>query len=381
MSGRFTLSKVLPRVGALAFFASSSCNVLPTSDASEPTFQSESLSDLPSQSCIVELDYDDSRRSINEKYPFCEFERGEGEWICDNSERNRIDGITPISLTYSSCDEAYQFLKGTVRFHYKGQIDKSFLQFIELVEQREAESLSDTAKACASGNPQSCDWRPREFVLVIDSPGGDVEAAIDAARIISLRKWAVLVEEGSQCSSACVFLLASAAERILLGKVGIHRIIPVGSSLNDREALEGQIAPILDDARSLLMANGVSPRLIEDMMTVPSSRVRFLTKTEIDGYGLGAENSAALDLERVAIERKCGADFSERRIAAEALSEQCGGSTVGGDFGRYRRCMNAGYEALGFPDKRCPDDGPDFMCVSPQARSDLDFEPSKERCE
>lgn len=381
MSQQRVLPRVLSWVGALAFLAASGCNVLPTGEESEPEFRSESLRDLTAQSCPVEFGSDGNKRSMIESFPFCELEKGEGEWICENSVRKKIDDITKTALLFSGCDEACQRITGTIRVKYKGEIDKSFLQFIELIELYEAETINDQAKACTAENTLSCDWQPRDFVLIINSPGGDVEAAIDAARIMSLRKWTVLVKEGAECTSACIFLLASAAERIIIGSVGIHRIIPVGSSIDNREALEGRIAPILDDARSLLKANGVSPRLLDDMMTIPSSEVRFLTKVEIDEYGLGAENSAALDLERVAIERKCGADFAERLIAAEALSQQCGGSTVGGDFGRYRRCMNAGYKALGFPDRRCPDDGPDFMCVSPQARSDLDFEPSKERCE
>lgn len=344
-------------------------------------WHSKSIRDLDPRSCTVNVEFAGEKRTIIESYPFCELQKGEAEWICDRGPRQPITSISWTGFLFSRCNIEENY-SNTIRLCYRGEIDQSFLQLIELVERYEANDIADAAEDCQyyEGKSEACDRKPSDFVLVIDSPGGDVQAAIEAGRILTKRNWAVLVRQGNICTSACVFLLASAAERIVAGQVGIHRIIPVGSSVDGRGALDKELAPILGDARDLLEENGVSPRLLEDMMTVPSSTVRYLSEAELIGYGLGAENSAALDLRRIEIERKCGSDFVERMIAADALNEQCGGSTIGGDFGLYSQCVNAGYAELGFPDKRCPDDGPSFICVPPQPRSELDFETSKERC-
>lgn len=64
-----------------------------------------------------------------------------------------------------------------------------------------------------------------QFIWIdVDSPGGDVAAAMKIGSI--LRKdpnHAVRIKQPSNCLSSCVFILAGATQRQILGRVGIHR--------------------------------------------------------------------------------------------------------------------------------------------------------------
>jgi hypothetical protein len=101
------------------------------------------------------------------------------------------------------------------------------------------------------------------------------------------------------CSSACVFALLGASERTVPseGKVGIHstayfcfredgRVMqPFGKS---KDAIECR-SKLAGRARQLsryIAEMGISGELISAMNSVPSSRIRFLTRDEITRYGI-----------------------------------------------------------------------------------------------
>ena len=66
-------------------------------------------------------------------------------------------------------------------------------------------------------------------ILDLDSSGGQVESAIVAGDSIGESGWTIWVREGSICHSACVFVLAAGDNRLLSGKVGIHRMMRISS--------------------------------------------------------------------------------------------------------------------------------------------------------
>ena len=57
----------------------------------------------------------------------------------------------------------------------------------------------------------------------IDSPGGNLDAAIDIGCMLRADRMPVIILKGAQCVSACVMVLAGGVERRLFGKIGIHR--------------------------------------------------------------------------------------------------------------------------------------------------------------
>lgn len=63
-----------------------------------------------------------------------------------------------------------------------------------------------------------------EDSVVLDSWGGNRWAAFDMGRLIRKKRLATLVLEGSQCDSACVWVLVGGVCRAAIGNIGIHRI-------------------------------------------------------------------------------------------------------------------------------------------------------------
>lgn len=381
-----TLRRPYGRLAAALFIVQtvpSGCsNSAPEADGGV-TYHSEALLELPLQTCTTSVSVNDDTREVVEESPFCELQKGKAQWVCGDGSRETIEKITPFNLIRRGSEQCRQG-RSEVRpaIQYEGEIDLSFLQLLENLEAQFFSSDEHYALMCESGSEGWCEKETFEPAIFVNSPGGDAVAAIDAARILARRDWTLIVDDDAQCASACVFLAAGAKERLLLGELAIHRIYPVGSSASSRGELNDQLAKITGDARELLRENGVSARLIDDMMTTPSSNVHILTPAELNAYGMGRENSAQKDLERVSTERKCGADFAERLIKAEALDDQCGGNQGSGNmdgFWRYARCKNEGLERLGFPNEVCPTDGPQYTCPAPNTQSGMRF--SYEPCD
>lgn len=330
------------------------------------------LRTLPVQNCSTP--YGD--RIIVEQVPFCELQNGRAEWLCFDGSRGELQNIAPAGLRLSQPDNCAPTEKRTIS--YKGEIDLSLLQLVQNLEAELAEYDQFDATLCDAGRSSACETEAQSVVLFIDSVGGDPAAAIAIAKIMSKRKWEAIVRPDANCLSSCVFIISGASERLILGKVGIHRIIPVRSNVTTRASLDEQLSDITDRGRALFQENGINPRLIDDMMTIPANRIRILSNDELADYGLGSDNIADQDLDTIGLERACGARFVEMLAEAEALDEQCGGSKVGGDFGKYVQCLNSGYARLGFPVAQCPKSGPKYMC--PDENVDFGFSPSFERC-
>jgi hypothetical protein len=86
----------------------------------------------------------------------------------------------------------------------------------------------------------------QELLLFLNSEGGDITTAIEIGRLV--RRWQdshVVVALDSKCFSACVFVLAVGLNRVVHGKVGIHR--PFNSTTDSQRwpQLVGQYIPFL----------------------------------------------------------------------------------------------------------------------------------------
>lgn len=312
----------------------------------------------PMQMCRAEPDHPD----FVEESPYCVLQRGTAEWYCGD-RRIEVTYITPHGLTQlgAQCNHPLGMV-----LSYSGEIDRSLLTLIQNMA-GDADSFDEVRTTVCRTNPGEDGFcsniRPTAISLFINSPGGDAEAALEMSEIISNRAWRIFVRQGDRCYSACVFLLVAARERVVLGEVGIHRVYPSGSAAATTEDLTRDLEGIVARAKALMQRNGVNPSLVDDMMSVPSSDVRILSGEERDAYGLGHDNAAQVDLERLGLERRCGVDFVQRRLQAEAHADQCEASFWWrGAYGEFATCVNTANQQLGFPDAACPNDGPTFWC-------------------
>jgi ATP-dependent protease ClpP protease subunit len=147
-------------------------------------------------------------------------------------------------------------------------------------------------------------WDQREVLFVrLNSPGGDIAAAMTMGRIIRKSRGHTMVEGNATCASACVLIFGAGISRIFFegAKIGVHR--PALAAV-PRERDMGAIEVIADqtarELRTYASEMNISQRLIDDMLLVPPDSVRWLSPEERQSYGLGLldpvyEETATLD--------------------------------------------------------------------------------------
>lgn len=125
--------------------------------------------------------------------------------------------------------------------------------------------------------------------LIIDSPGGNLAAAMAIGRMLRAERVPVFIPKGHECVSACIIVLAGAVTRLYVGKVGIHRPffdLPSGSQPLTPEQVRSGYERVLDELRAYLREMNVSERLIDDMLAINPADVRYLSTEQLYGYGL-----------------------------------------------------------------------------------------------
>lgn len=264
-------------------------------------------------------------------------------WIsCGRDYIANGDGEPLPSLGFSVMRKALLPCRqdGLLRLRYRGKISDEFVALMERIAE-----LADTL---------GIDKR----ILDLDSPGGLIEQAILAGDIIGESGWTVWVREDSVCHSACALVLAAGDMRMIAGKVGIHRMIRIGSQASSRAELQEELQTVHGQVREYLQRNGVAFAVADLMMTVPNRSLRLLSEDEMDLYGLSGRNAVEDDLQRIVLTRKCGAEFVQRKDEFyRAFDRQCLAppgeqleATV--DCGRELR------DRFGFPDPQCPAESP-----------------------
>lgn len=152
----------------------------------------------------------------------------------------------------------------------------------------------------------------------LDSNGGDVDASLEIGRIIreTVGIVAVVPKDGI-CASACVFILAGAANRIVSGQVGIHRPynpdntnISIKSQKKKYELLARKIKNYLSDMN-------IQPRLYDDMIYISPENIKILSINELQVYGLGVNDPYIEEATAAAYAKQLGISRQElaRRMA------------------------------------------------------------------
>jgi hypothetical protein len=154
--------------------------------------------------------------------------------------------------------------------------------------------------------------------ITLNSLGGDLAAAMEIGSLVRDQNITGIVDSSAKCVSACVFVLAGATQRKIKGLVGIHRpYFTRFGNAGSSEVVQGYGA-LLKRAREYLRNMGVADRLLDEMLRIEPTDVRFLSRPELDGYGLG-EGPPANNVETVAslkeaIEVKAAAAYGLSRL-------------------------------------------------------------------
>ena len=311
-----------------------------------------------------------SREGLPTDWPLAKVESGKA-WVSCGADYNSEEGDgEPLeSLAFFSVVDALSPCQkgGVLRLRYQGKIAADFTDLVSRV--------ADIAERMAI----------HKRILDLDSAGGQVEDAIRAGDAIGGGGWTIWVREGSACHSACVFVLGAGDNRMISGKVGVHRIIRMSSTATTRSELNEELRGVYDRVKDYLSRNGVAVAVADLMMTVPNRRLRLLSKDELQEFGLDGTNAAQDDLDRLRLMRRCGEDFVLRRDAfMRSFDSECKtAGTTGLD--EMQACGLALRERFQFPDTKCPADSPlsefDRMAdveASPDALDDASADPRPE---
>ena len=258
------------------------------------------------------------------------------EYAGDAGDGAELEGLQREQITQAlaPCAE-----RGLMRVRYAGKINPGFAEMMWRLA-----VVADELKI-------------HKRILDLDSSGGQVESAIVAGDSIGESGWTIWVREGSICHSACVFVLAAGDNRLLSGKVGIHRMMRISSKATSRAELNRELHEVYDNVKDYLQRNGVAVGVADLMMTVPNRSLRLLTPDELRQYGLDGTNAVQDDLERIKQMRACGDDFVQRKDAfLIAFDQQC--KRDGADMESINSCGQALKQRFGFPDAVCPDESP-----------------------
>lgn len=126
-----------------------------------------------------------------------------------------------------------------------------------------------------------------EIVVILDSLGGDVDAAIEIGRILrSFPTAYTIVSKDSKCYSSCIYVLAGGHRRIAHGQIGIHRAFSSSTKADEFERVNERFAELRRKIRDYLDFVNIPVVLFDAIQRVPANDMKILSAAEIRQFGL-----------------------------------------------------------------------------------------------
>jgi hypothetical protein len=175
----------------------------------------------------------------------------------------------------------------SARIEISGPISKADLQkLVKLIPYAIESSLAKKNNSVVA--------RP---VVLLNSLGGDLNAAMEMGRILRKHFSWTMVASGAECSSSCILLLAGGATRHAYGdtlRLGIHRhrydantfsrLSPTAA----KEKYDQQLVMI----RDYLGQMGISDALFIEMSQISSGSIKYLSRARADELNLLGDDPA-----------------------------------------------------------------------------------------
>lgn len=154
----------------------------------------------------------------------------------------------------------------------------------------------------------------------LDSTGGNVSAALKIGRFLRSKGAMAFIDEGAVCLSSCVYILAGATNRAVGGRVGIHRPYEPNDQEISAAAQKDKYKKMEKDIVAYLQEMNIPKRLYEDSLFISPDRIKMLTASELQGYGLNVNDPYADEGSTVAKAKKLG--ISRKEYAAREARSQ-----------------------------------------------------------
>ena len=161
--------------------------------------------------------------------------------------------------------------------------------------------------------------------VFLDSPGGDVDAAMAIGRMLRSRGAIAQILPNRLCASACVLILAGATNRIIAtgSRVGIHRLYTASTSHKDYAALQAEYRQEESKVKAYLREMNVPESLYDAMMQFPSENIHFLSTAELESYRLSNMDYVAEDLANSRAATRYGLSKPEYLRRSAQATKQC----------------------------------------------------------
>lgn len=176
-----------------------------------------------------------------------------------------------------------------------------------------------TERTQTEANAQHWDFDPPYVYL--DTPGGDVSAAMAIGRLLRKERGGVQVDRESVCYSSCVMILAGAITRNMQGRVGIHRFyyeVPKDEISPDK--FREQFQNMLRELRTYFREMNVNEQLADAMLRTEPEHIRVLNAAELAAYGLTSVDPVAREIKELKAAQKLGLtrqEYNRRKALAE----------------------------------------------------------------
>lgn len=133
--------------------------------------------------------------------------------------------------------------------------------------------------------------RPDAKLIVLNSPGGYVDNALQVADVVHDRGISTLVAKGMGCYSACAYIFFAGANRFVEGELGVHQI---SAEVADLVMAQTTLGDVLD----ALAEYGVKQTIISVMLKTPPEDMYVFTIREIAdlGINIGTEPVLVADI-------------------------------------------------------------------------------------
>ncbi|MDO6587307.1 hypothetical protein Q4543_17475 [Salipiger sp. 1_MG-2023] len=128
---------------------------------------------------------------------------------------------------------------------------------------------------------------PAIATLILQSPGGSVQDALQIGRHLRDAGIGTAMLRGEICYSACPYLFAGGAERRIEdgASLGVHQhyfgestILPAFVAVESIQRGQGEVMTYLNDM-------GIDPMVMQHALTTPSDEIYVLLPEELDRYG------------------------------------------------------------------------------------------------
>jgi hypothetical protein len=121
--------------------------------------------------------------------------------------------------------------------------------------------------------------RPGARIIVLNSPGGYVDNALQVAQQVHEHGMTTVVADGMGCYSACAYIFFAGKQRYVEGELGVHQI---SAEVADLVLAQTTLGDVLD----ALAEYGVKQTVISVMLKTPPEEMYVFTVTEIADLGI-----------------------------------------------------------------------------------------------